>query len=207
MAALWNKRRERFCQLIASGLARDIGAAGMTQHAAYQAAGYAAQGASARVCAHRLLTQANEVIQRVKELQRQHATRKAVTVDTISDELDEARIVAKANDQASAMVAASGTKAKLYGLFIDRVEQGKAGDFTSAKDTADLADMRLREANPNVVITQDMRDMALQCIAGHAAQEARELAAIASGTMPAIEPKPRLSKAKSLKTQDISAQH
>lgn len=178
MAALWNKRRERFCQLIASGLARDVGGNGLSQRAAYEAAGYKAVGHVAEVNASRLLRHAGEVVKRVKELQTQHATRKAVTVDTISEELDEARQVAKANDQASAMVAASGTKAKLYGLFIDRVEQGKAGEFNASESTSDLADKLIKAANPGIVTISDgQRTMVEEELARHAAA----LSAIAHG--------------------------
>lgn len=46
----------------------------------------------------------------------------AVTVDSILEELEEARVVAKENSQSSAMVAASMGKAKLAGLDIDRLE-------------------------------------------------------------------------------------
>ncbi len=209
MAALWNKRRERFCQLIAAGLARDVGAAGLTQHAAYQAAGYAAQGASARVCAHRLLTQANEVVRRIKELQKQHATRKAVTVDSIATELDEARTLAIETKQASAMIAASGTKAKLYGLFIDRVEQGKAGDFSKAESSSDLADMMLKQACPDIgQITDEQRAMAIDAGARYAA----ELAAIGSGSVqasPDPRSQPRLAgmRPRPLRPKQIMASH
>ena len=194
MPALKNARRERFCQLVAAGLtAQDRG---MSQTAAYKAAGYATQGHSAEVCASRLLRNVEQVIARVAELQRQSAKRAAVTVDTIAAELNEARDLAQSIEQPSAMVAASTSKAMLYGLFIDKTEQGKAGDFTTAKDTSDLADMRLREANPSVMITEDMRIMALNCMREHAAQEARELAAIASGIVPSapLPRKPKLAR-------------
>ncbi len=205
MAALWNKRRERFCQLIAAGLARDVGAAGVTQHGAYQAAGYAATGVGARVNAHRLLTQTNEVIRRVKELQRQHATRKAVTVDSIATELDEARSLAIETKQASAMIAASGTKAKLYGLFIDRVEQGKAGDFSISENTADLADKLIKTSNPGIErISDAQRAMVVEELARHAAA----VSAIAHDTdAAAIEAKPRLASTKSLRPKVSTAQH
>lgn len=207
MAALWNKRRERFCQLIASGLAKDVGNQGLTQKAAYLAAGYQAGEHGAAVCASRLLRQVDEVIRRVRELATQHATRKAVTVDTISAELDEARQVAKDNDQASAMVAASGTKAKLYGLFIDRVEQGKAGEFNTSESTSDLADKLIKASNPGIVQVSDgQRAMVAEELARHASA----LRAIAHDTdQTTTETKPRLAgmRPKPLKHKDISAAH
>ncbi len=207
MAALWNKRRERFCQLIATGLASDIGGQGISQSAAYKAAGYAAQGNSAEVCASRLLRSAQDVIKRVRELGLQHARRKAVTVDSIATELDEARSLAIETKQASAMIAASGTKAKLYGLFIEKTEVGKAGDFSKAESSAELADMMLKQACPDIgSITDEQRAMALEASARYAA----ELAAIGAGSaQPSPETKPRLAgvRAKPLKQHSNTAAH
>ena len=52
-----------------------------------------------------------------------------ITADTIANELEEARQVAKSQAQGAAMVSASVSKAKLVGLMIDRKEIGDAGEF------------------------------------------------------------------------------
>jgi phage terminase small subunit len=58
----------------------------------------------------------------IKELQNENRKRHAVTVESLTNELDEARALAKTEGQAAAMVAASNGKAKLHGLLIDKTE-------------------------------------------------------------------------------------
>ncbi|RWH76850.1 MAG: hypothetical protein EOQ86_19675 [Mesorhizobium sp.] len=66
---------------------------------------------------------ANEsVIRRVAELQKRHAERAAVTVESIADQLDEDRQLAFSQGQASAAVSASLAKARLFGLLVDKSE-------------------------------------------------------------------------------------
>lgn len=63
-----------------------------------------------------------KVAARVAELQAAHQKRHDVTVDSITAELEEARMIALADKQASAAVSASLGKAKLHGLVVDKNE-------------------------------------------------------------------------------------
>lgn len=108
-----NAKQERFAQSLAQG---------MTASAAYKAAGYAAtKDGAVRANASRLLTNAN-VKFHIAGLQRQAADHTLVTIESIAWQLDEDRQLAFAQGQASAAVAASVAKAKLYGLVIDKAE-------------------------------------------------------------------------------------
>jgi hypothetical protein len=176
MPALANPRWERFAQAIVMGL----GETPYSQGRAYQAAGYSAKnagqsGGSAEAAASRLLKKVKPVLERVKELQALAATSTSVTVQTITNELEQARALAEKTEQPSAMVAASGTKAKLHGLFIEKTEIGKAGDFT-ASSTLEIADRLLVEAGASS-ITDDMRQQVIVELDRHN----RVLDAIASG--------------------------
>ena len=144
MAALDNPRHEAFALAIVESI---IKGKYRTQADAYRAAGYKpSTEASAKACASRLLTIANRVGSRVAELQEQVARRKQITVASIVDELEEAREVAKANDQGAAMTAATMGKAKIVGIAVDRTEQGKPGDFTHSHNQQDVAKQLLRNA-------------------------------------------------------------
>ena len=57
-----------------------------------------------------------KVSQRVKELQEKHATKHAVTVESLTRELEEARSMAIIEKQNSAAVSATMGKTKLHGL-------------------------------------------------------------------------------------------
>jgi phage terminase small subunit len=63
-----------------------------------------------------------KVAQRVAELQKEHRERHAVTVDSLTQELEEARMVATAEKQGAAMTSATMGKAKLHGLLVDKNE-------------------------------------------------------------------------------------
>lgn len=68
------------------------------------------------------------VAQRVIALQKDHAERHNVTVDTITKELEENRAVGLAEGQSAAMTAATMGKAKIHGLVTDKKElAGKDG--------------------------------------------------------------------------------
>jgi phage terminase small subunit len=62
------------------------------------------------------------VAMRVMELQAEVAERTKVTVESITRELDEDRELARENDQASAAIQASMSKAKLHGLVVNKTE-------------------------------------------------------------------------------------
>jgi hypothetical protein len=133
---------ERFAQCLAHGMAN-----GVTQGEAYKSAGYVAGTKnSADAAASRLLRKVKPIIDRARELQAIALKLKKVTVESIVDELEEARELAKANDQSAAMVAASTGKAKLLGLVVDRTEQGKPGDFNNANDSNAIAKSLLKQA-------------------------------------------------------------
>ena len=94
--------------------------------ASYRLCGYkAAKGNSSAACASRLLTQAN-IIRRIDELRELAAKRHQRTVDGIADELDQAHKLALETGQASAAVSATWTKAKLFGLVVNRSEHRTA---------------------------------------------------------------------------------
>ena len=59
---------------------------------------------------------------RILELQELAQERHSITVDSLTDELENARKTAQEAGQASAMVSATMGKAKLHGLFKDKAE-------------------------------------------------------------------------------------
>tara|TARA_R110000868_G_C10775347_1_gene755066 strand:+ start:203 stop:616 length:414 start_codon:yes stop_codon:yes gene_type:complete len=78
--------------------------------------------------AHELLKNSN-VSARLIELQAISAERNAVTVDSLTKELEEARVMATDQEAAQAMIAATMGKAKLHGIGLERKEiTGKDGE-------------------------------------------------------------------------------
>lgn len=67
-----------------------------------------------------LLLDNPKVAPRVAELRAAHRERHNVTVDSITQELEEARSLAKLKEQTASMVSASMGKAKLHGLIEDK---------------------------------------------------------------------------------------
>ena len=59
---------------------------------------------------------------RILELQELAQVRHSITIDSLTDELENARLTASEAGQASAMVAATMGKAKLHGLLTDKAE-------------------------------------------------------------------------------------
>jgi phage terminase small subunit len=154
---LRNTRHEAFAQELFKGIAE-----GRSQAASYSAAGYTNNPNAAAADACRLLKASRHIIARVQELQEQTARKKKVTVETVVDELDTARAIAERNEQASAMVQATSVKAKVCGLFVEKTEVGKPGDFLAGvRSMADLAERLLLETNPDAIITDEMRQQAL----------------------------------------------
>ncbi len=70
-----------------------------------------------------------EVKGRIAELQAQAVERALVTVQSLTDELEEARALALQEGQPSAAVSASMGKAKLHGLLVDKA--AITGTFTA----------------------------------------------------------------------------
>jgi phage terminase small subunit len=124
-----------------------------------------------------LLRKVEPVIARVRELQAQTAKRKAVTRDSIVDELEEAREVSRSQKQGAAMTAASLGKAKISGLLVDKAEIGNPGDFQASQSTSEIAQSLLEQANPNITVTDAMREAAVAELERHC----RILEAIAAG--------------------------
>lgn len=122
MPALHNPRHERFARAwIKLGVASE----------AYRKAGYKAdKPGSVWTSAWRMLRH-EQVQRRIRELKKQMATRNRITVDSLVEELDEARVAAMALSQPSAAISASMSKARLVGLIVDRKEQGAPGDFAA----------------------------------------------------------------------------
>lgn len=106
MPVLKNARHEKFAQSLAKGKTADE---------AYTDAGFKPNRGNAT----RL--KANESIaSRVAELQAKGAERTLVSLESITNELEEARKAAMAEKQTAAAVSASMGKAKLHGLLIDK---------------------------------------------------------------------------------------
>lgn len=106
MPVLPNPRHERFVQLLFEGKSADK---------AYVDAGYKANRHNAAA-----LAREEHIATRLGELQGAVAERTLVTVQSLTDELEEARSIAIAEKQSSAAVAATLGKAKLHGLLIEK---------------------------------------------------------------------------------------
>ena len=111
MPALKNTRHELFAQYLVEK---------MTVSRAYIEAGYRANDGNATRLRH-----TDEITARVGELQSRQLLRHDVTVDTLTDELEEARLLAHQEGQAGAAVSAIMGVAKLHGLLTDKVEHSK----------------------------------------------------------------------------------
>jgi len=115
MAALRNPRWEHFAQELAKG---------KPASEAYVLAGYKANDGN---CIR--LKGTERVVARVQQLLSRSAARTGVTVESLLDELEEARKQAVEINQPSAAVSAIVAKGKLAGLVVDRKEVGKPGEF------------------------------------------------------------------------------
>lgn len=127
MAVLTNQRHERFAQEMAKG---------MSATEAYASAGYKPDDGNAT-----RLTGNDRVQARVAELLSKGAERTLVTIESITEELEAARLLAMHKDVSnpSAAVAASMGKAKLYGLLVDKTESNNthhviSGDLPTADE-------------------------------------------------------------------------
>lgn len=111
MPRLDNEQWELFAQGVAKGL---------TLTKAYIKAGYSVEGNVAQAASSRLL--GNVIVSdRVAELQELAAQRTLVTIEKLTDELEEARELAMSDDKgAAAAVSAIMAKAKLHGLDINK---------------------------------------------------------------------------------------
>jgi hypothetical protein len=131
MPALKNPRWESFCQHVIKLTCGDKSAA-FTQYKAYEMAGFKARGEGARVNAHRLLRLQQSVIDRIAELRAEVAREAKESLESVIEELNDTAQEAKADRAHGPRISAISTKAKLLGLEVQRVEQGKPGEFTTA---------------------------------------------------------------------------
>lgn len=106
MPVLKNARHELFVQALAKG---------KTAEKAYVEAGYKANRHNAAA-----LAREKHILTRLQELQAKAAEKAVVTIQSLTDELEEARGIAIADRQSSAAVAATLGKAKLHGLLIEK---------------------------------------------------------------------------------------
>jgi phage terminase small subunit len=120
MPVLDNAKHERFAQELAKG---------QTLTEAYRLAGYT----ESRPHASRLATRGN-IRQRVRELQRPAIKAAQVTLESLLDELEEARALAIALKQPGAAVAAVREKSVLSG---HRVEKSERRVTTDARQLTD----------------------------------------------------------------------
>ncbi len=105
MPVLKNARHETFAQGLAKGLTADE---------AYQKAGFKPNRGNAAT-----LKANQSILDRVTELQSKAVKKIEITVDSLAQELEEARAIALAEKQSSAAVSATMGKAKLFGLGVE----------------------------------------------------------------------------------------
>jgi hypothetical protein len=169
LPALANPRHEAYAQEIFAGIAE-----GRTQREAYRRSGYRPQNVNSNDAAASRLRK--RVIARVVELQHEAARAKRVTVESVIGELDEARDLALEQKQPNAMVAATSTKAKIAGLFVDKVETGEPGAFKNVESLSDLAfsllESAMMDSKGHIAgnITQAQHDEALAELRRHLAR-------------------------------------
>ena len=114
MAKLTNQKWEKAAQVY-------VETGNKTQ--AYKQAGYSTNMSDKAISANvnRLFSR-DLVLTRVSELQKHHQQRHDVTVDSITQELEEAMALATVLGKPSALVAAIMGKAKLHGLIVDKLK-------------------------------------------------------------------------------------
>jgi len=139
MPALDNPRHEAFARALFAGLHAETRIE-RAQSTAYRIAyPSCAPGNSAEAAASRLLRRVKPICDRVNELVAELAKQKKVTIETITDEYNEARAKADRLDQTAVMLEASKAKAKLYGLVVDKAELTNKDNKDTPKDSNDIA--------------------------------------------------------------------
>ena len=138
MPALSNPRHEAFAQAIFSGIINGKGGA-HSQTEAYRRAGYhVTNGNGAKACASRLLTFANGIAERIKELQTIAAEQAIESADKCVQELNELRREVIADKAYAAAVSAVMGKAKILNLTVDQHEFHGKIDFSQANSMEDI---------------------------------------------------------------------
>lgn len=129
MPKLDNEQHEAFAREIAKG---------STLTKAYLKAGYETTDAGAAASACRLLNDVR-VTSRIAELQDLAAQKTLVTIEKLTDELEEARELAMKDDKgAAAAVSAVMAKAKLHGLDVNKVDAKVNGNITLNVSSDDI---------------------------------------------------------------------
>src|SRR5215813_9032966 len=138
MPVLRNPRHEAFAQAIFNGIVGAKGGA-TSQAEAYRRAGYhVTNDNSARACASRLLTFANGIAERIKELQAITAEQAAESAEKCVQELNQLRKDAHSDKAYGAAVAAVMGKAKILNLVVDQHAVVTAQDFSTANSMQDI---------------------------------------------------------------------
>jgi hypothetical protein len=112
---------------------------------------------------------APEIIERVKEFQKQAAAKAGESVEKITGELNDILPDARQDRAHSAAVAAVQAKSNILGLVVEKQEVGKPGDFSSVKSSHELAELVLKDIDPDCLlpITDEMRQQALSELDRH----------------------------------------
>jgi len=138
MPALKNPRHEAFAQAVFNGITNAKGGA-HSQAEAYRRAGYhVTNGNSAKACASRLLTFANGIGERIKELQAIAAEQAVESADKCVQELNQLRRDAHADKAYAAAVSAVMGKAKILNLTVNQHEFRGQVDFSQASSMEDI---------------------------------------------------------------------
>lgn len=126
---------------------------------AYAKAGYSAStkpqksgaGGSATNAASRLLA-SDSVKDAIVAHRLRTMTRHDYTIDTILNELEDGRQLARATAQPSAAVSASIGKARLLGMIVDRKESGAPGEFAALDTVKAILEAARKELGNEAVI-------------------------------------------------------
>jgi hypothetical protein len=125
MTQLRNHRHEAFAQALVRATKTK-----MTNGQCYSASGYSAAGEAAEAAASRLLSDGKQgVAKRVQELMEAGARKAVTTVESLLGELDDVLAAAVDDKQFGAARGCIDSKARLKGLFLDRVEVGRPNEF------------------------------------------------------------------------------
>lgn len=138
---LRNARHERFAQEMAKG---------KTAVHAHEAAGYRPNDGNASKLARK-----PEVRARITEITGKAAERAEITVVSLLGELDAVLVMAMANQQASAAVAAIREKGILSGKRIERREQGEPGEFDRMTDDELIKEILQMNEEANIDIGEE----------------------------------------------------
>lgn len=131
-------RQEAFCQIFAGGL--------VTATEAYRQAGYSeigADGHSAR------LVGKGSIVKRLAHLKAQTAEKHEVTREILAEEYSCAYSIAHGQSSATGMVAATGGRARLYGLdkqVVEHKDAHKALSMTERQEAKEYAAFKLWQA-------------------------------------------------------------